>query len=240
MLFNSLTYAVFLPIVYLLYRVLPFRGQNLMLLAASYLFYGWWDWRFLFLMIVSTVIDFWTGLILDRAKLTRTQTWAPLAFLVVGGILLIGCDFGSLVHNLSGRADPRPIVTEHMPTVIGFLALFLVVARILFGWLSRLPEEQRRKRSMILSMITNLAILGTFKYFNFFIDSAVTVLNDAGIAAEPRHFSIVLPVGISFYTFQSMSYAIDIYRRQLKPIERFLDFGLFVAFFPQLDRKSVV
>lgn len=234
MLFNSLTYAVFLPIVYLLYRVLPFRGQNLMLLAASYLFYGWWDWRFLFLMIVSTVIDFWTGLILDRAKLTRTQTWAPLAFLVVGGILLIGCDFGSLVHHLVGRDDPRPIVTEHMPTILAFLGVFLIVARVLFGWLSSLPEEQRRKRSMILSMITNLAILGTFKYFNFFIDSAVTVLNDVGIAAEPRHFSIVLPVGISFYTFQSMSYAIDIYRRQLKPIERFLDFGLFVAFFPQL------
>lgn len=234
MLFNSLTYAAFLPVVYLLYRLLPFRGQNLMLLAASYLFYGWWDWRFLFLMIVSTVIDFWTGLILDRARLTRTQTWAPIAFLVIGGILLIGCDFGSLVHHLVGRDDPRPIVTEHMPTILGFLGLFLIVARILFGWLSSLPEEQRRKRSMILSMITNLAILGTFKYFNFFIDSAVTVLNDAGIAAEPRHFSIVLPVGISFYTFQSMSYAIDIYRRQLKPIERFLDFGLFVAFFPQL------
>ncbi len=234
MLFNSLTFAVFLPIVYLLYRGLPFRGQNLMLLAASYLFYGWWDWRFLFLMIVSTVIDFWTGLILDRAKLTRTQTWAPISFLVIGGVLLIGCDFSSLVHHLAGRADPRPIVTPHMPAVIGFLALFLVVARVLFGWLSRLPEEQRRKRSMILSMITNLAILGTFKYFNFFIDSAVETLNSVGIAAQPRHFSIVLPVGISFYTFQSMSYAIDIYRRQLKPIERFLDFGLFVAFFPQL------
>ena len=121
-----------------------------------------------------------------------------------------------------------------MPTILAFLGVFLIVARVLFGWLSSLPEEQRRKRSMILSMITNLAILGTFKYFNFFIDSAVTVLNDVGIAAEPRHFSIVLPVGISFYTFQSMSYAIDIYRRQLKPIERFLDFGLFVAFFPQL------
>ena len=234
MLFNSLNYALFLPVVYLMYRLLPFRGQNLMLLAASYLFYGWWDWRFLFLMIVSTVIDFWTGLILDRARLTRTQTWAPIAFLVVGGLLVVGCDFGSLVHHLAGRADPRPIVSEHMPATLGFLALFLVVARVLFGWLSRLPEEQRRKRSMILSMCTNLLILGTFKYFNFFIDSAVTALNDLGVAAEPRHFSIVLPVGISFYTFQSMSYAIDIYRRQLKPIERFLDFGLFVAFFPQL------
>lgn len=234
MLFNSLTYAVFLPIVYALYRLLPFRGQNLMLLAASYLFYGWWDWRFLFLMIVSTVIDFWTGLILDRAKLTKTQTWAPITFLVVGGLLLVGCDFSALIHTLVGNGDGRPIVTPHMPAVAGFLALGLTTIGLLFRWLTSLAEDKRRKYSMILSMCTNLAILGTFKYFNFFIDSLVTGLNAAGIAAEPRHFSLVLPVGISFYTFQSMSYAIDIYRREVKPAERFLDFALFVAFFPQL------
>lgn len=234
MLFNSLTFAVFLPVVYILYRVLRFRGQNLMLLGASYLFYGWWDWRFLFLMILSTVLDFWTGLILDQARLTRTQTWAPIAFVVIGGVLLIGCDFSALVHGLAGIADPRPILTPNMPTVLSCLTLGLLAARLLFGWLSRLPEAQRRKRSMILSMITNLTILGTFKYFNFFIDGFVGALDAANMEVEPRHFSIVLPVGISFYTFQSMSYAIDIYRRELKPVERFLDFALFVSFFPQL------
>jgi D-alanyl-lipoteichoic acid acyltransferase DltB (MBOAT superfamily) len=233
MLFNSLTYAVFLPVVYLLYRLLPFRGQNLMLLGASYLFYGWWDWRFLALMILSTVIDFWTGLILDRARLTKTQTLAPIAFLVSAGILLIGCDFSALLHALSGRST-GPVVTEHMPVVLGALAGGLGMVGLLFRWLSGLSEPNRRKYSMVLSMAVNLTILGTFKYFNFFIDSLVVGLNAAGIAAEPRHFSIVLPVGISFYTFQSMSYAIDIYRREVKPAERFLDFALFVAFFPQL------
>ena len=234
MLFNSLTFAIFLPIVYALYRILPFRGQNLMLLAASYLFYGWWDWRFLFLMIISTVIDFWTGLVLDRAKLTRTQTWGPIAFLVVSGLLLVGCDFSALLHRIGGIGDPRPIITPMLPTVAGGLALGLSVVGLLFRWLSGLPEAKRRKYSMILSMVTNLLILGTFKYFNFFIDSLVAALNAAGIAAQPHHFDIVLPVGISFYTFQSMSYAIDIYRRELKPVERFLDFALFVSFFPQL------
>src|SRR5579885_1284340 len=102
MLFNSLTFAIFLPIVYLLYRGLPFRGQNRMLLVASYLFYGWWDWRFLFLMIVSTVLDFWTGLILERAKMTRAQVWQPLAFVTIGALLLVGCHFGTLARTLVG------------------------------------------------------------------------------------------------------------------------------------------
>lgn len=234
MLFNSLTFAIFLPIVYLLYRGLPFRGQNLMLIAASYLFYGWWDWRFLFLMIVSTCLDFWTGLILERAKMTRAQVWLPLTFLVAGALLFVGCHFGTLVRTAVGMAAAGPIVGSTMPSVLLFLPLGLGTVALLFRWLSQLPENKRRKYSMILSMCVNLAILGTFKYFNFFIDSAVSALNAAGIAAEPRHFAIVLPVGISFYTFQSMSYAIDIYRRELKPVERFLDFALFVSFFPQL------
>src|ERR1700712_3853270 len=112
MLFNSLTFAIFLPIVYALYRVLPFRAQNYMLLAASYLFYGWWDWRFLFLMIVSTVLDFWTGLILERAKMTRQQGWLPLTFLTVGALLLVGCNFGTLMRTLTGMAATGPIISS--------------------------------------------------------------------------------------------------------------------------------
>ncbi|MBN8808835.1 MAG: MBOAT family protein [Sphingomonas sp.] len=234
MLFNSLTFAIFLPIVYLLYRGLPFRGQNRMLLVASYLFYGWWDWRFLFLMIVSTVLDFWTGLILERAKMTKAQVWQPLAFLTAGALLLVGCHFGALCRTLVGMPSDGPIVSAVMPSVLLYLPLGLGIAALLFRWLSGLPEDKRRKYSMILSMCVNLAILATFKYFNFFVDSLVSALNEVGIAAAPRHFNIVLPVGISFYTFQSMSYAIDIYKRELKPAERFLDFALFVAFFPQL------
>jgi D-alanyl-lipoteichoic acid acyltransferase DltB (MBOAT superfamily) len=234
MLFNSLTFAIFLPIVYALYRVLPFRGQNLMLLAASYVFYGWWDWRFLFLMIVSTVLDFWTGLILERAKMTQRQVWLPLAFLTIGALLLVGCNFGTLLRTMVGVSATGPIISTAMSAVLTYLPLGLCIAVLLFRWLSRLPENKGRKYSMVLSMCVNLLILATFKYFNFFVDSAVTALNDIGIAAQPRDFSIVLPVGISFYTFQSMSYAIDIYKRELKPAERFLDFALFVSFFPQL------
>jgi alginate O-acetyltransferase complex protein AlgI len=205
-----------------------------MLLAASYLFYGWWDWRFLFLMILSTTIDFWTGLILDRAKLTRGQIFAPISFLVLGAIFMVGFDLSALLRTMVGISVTGPIISPNMPAVLMYMPLGLATAALLFRWLSSLEEENRRRYSMFLSIVMNLAILGFFKYFNFFIDSLVTALNTAGIAAAPSHFDIVLPVGISFYTFQSMSYAIDIYRRELKPAEKFLDFALFVSFFPQL------
>ena len=86
MLFNSLEFLVFLAVVYALYRVLPFRSQNIMLLAASYLFYGWWDWRFLFLMIATTSIDFWSGLVIDRGRLTVREKAIPSVFLGLSAI----------------------------------------------------------------------------------------------------------------------------------------------------------
>ncbi|OYW45970.1 MAG: hypothetical protein B7Z08_00285 [Sphingomonadales bacterium 32-68-7] len=234
MLFNSLEFLVFLAVVYGLYRALPFRGQNWMLLVASYMFYGWWDWRFLFLMIFSTSVDFWTGLVLDRGRLKRNEWLVPAAFLSAAALLLIGCDFSELLRVVRGAGSGAPIVSPLMPHVLVGIPAFLSAAAIGYRVLVTLPEAQRRKACMIVSIVLQLAVLGFFKYFNFFIDSLVASLNAAGIAAQPSHFDIVLPVGISFYTFQSMSYAIDIYRRELKPTDRFFDFALFVSFFPQL------
>ncbi|MDJ0961379.1 MAG: MBOAT family O-acyltransferase [Acidimicrobiia bacterium] len=163
MLFNSLQYAFFLVIVLALYQVLSRRRQNLMLLVASYAFYAAWDWRFLSLIWISTIVDF-----------------------VVGRRLLA----------LRGRAGGR-------------------------WWLT-------------LSLATNLGLLGFFKYYGFFVDSAVALLDSAGLSLSTSTLSIVLPVGISFYTFQTLSYTIDIWRGKLDPVDSPLDFALFVAFFPQL------
>jgi alginate O-acetyltransferase complex protein AlgI len=162
-LFNSWIFLPFILIVFALYFALPLRGQNRMLLVASYVFYGAWDWRFLFLIALSTVVDYFVGIAIDR------------------------CD-----------------------------------------------SATRRRRWLLLSMSTNLGILGFFKYFNFFIDSATSIFAWFGLEASAGTLSIVLPVGISFYTFQTMSYTIDIYRDKLKPTTDFLDFALFVSFFPQL------
>ncbi|MDB5103943.1 MAG: putative rane protein involved in D-alanine export [Fibrobacteres bacterium] len=163
MLFNSLEYLLFLPCVLLLYHSLPFRLQNPLLLAASYFFYGYWDWRFLLLMILSTCCDF----ALANA-LARTET--PFA----------------------------------------------------------------RKAMLALSISINLGALGFFKYYNFFADSMARLLQSFGFHSNVGTLHIILPVGISFYTFQSMGYIIDVYRRDIKPIRGFFSYALFVSYFPQL------
>ncbi len=161
MTFTTLTFLLFLPTVVALYWRLPTRKmQNLLLLAASYLFYGWWDARFCLLILASSLVDFWVG------------------------------------RNLPG-------------------------SRYKNVWLS-------------ISLATNLGLLGFFKYFNFFIENMILLLSSLGLQANPWTLKVILPVGISFYTFQTLSYTIDVYRGRLKPTESLLDFLTFVAFFPQL------
>jgi alginate O-acetyltransferase complex protein AlgI len=163
-LFNSLTFVVFFVCVFALYWALRTpRPQNMLLLIASYIFYGAWSWKFLALLIASTVLDYAWGLL------------------------------------IASRTD------------------------------------RRQKRLFLLcSVVMNLAILGTFKYLGFFVTEASELLTALGLSASPRVLEIILPVGISFYTFQSMAYTIDVYRGKI-PVERSLvDFALYVAFFPQL------
>ncbi len=166
MLFNSIEYVLFLPIVFLLYWFVFNRQlvqRNAFLIAISYLFYGWWDWRFLLLIIISSAADF-----------------------------MIGRAMGA---------------TE---------------------------KEKERKPLLIASLVINLSILGFFKYFGFFVDSFAEVIRFLGM--EPNLFTlkIILPVGISFYTFQTLSYTIDIYRRKMAPTQDPFAFFAFVSFFPQL------
>jgi alginate O-acetyltransferase complex protein AlgI len=161
--FNSLQYAAFLPAVLLVYWNLRRRGQNLLLLAASYLFYSFWDWRFLGLLMLSTSVDFVTGRVLARTH-----------------------------------------------------------------------DGQHRRWVLSVSIVTNLAILGFFKYFNFFIDSGERLLGKLGLEWSAPMLHIALPVGISFYTFHGMSYTIDLFRRRIEPATSIVDFAAFVSFFPQL------
>ena len=163
MLFNSVEFVFFLPIVLLMVGILPVRWRNPFLLVASYYFYGSWDWRFLALLVATTCVDYW-------------------------------------------------------------------VARAIAA-----SEDERRRRFILrFSIFANLGVLGFFKYFNFFVDSAHAALSSVGLEVSRPMLDIVLPVGISFYTFQSMSYTIDVYRRDMEPARSFWDFALYVAFFPQL------
>ena len=166
MLFNSLDFAVFLPIVFALYWFVTnhnLKLQNALIVAVSYVFYGWWDWRFLSLIIFSTLVDYSIG---RRLK----------------------------------------------------------------------SEEKQSTRKILLwtSIIVNLGFLGFFKYYNFFLDNFVDAFSFFGQEIQPNTLNIILPVGISFYTFQTLSYSIDVYKKKLEPTEDFIAFSAFVCFFPQL------
>lgn len=170
MLFTEFRFILFFIIVFSLYWGLQKNmHRKLWLLICSYIFYGAWDWRFLSLIWISTVVDYSIGWILSR---------------------------------------PIP--------------------------------ESRRKVLLVLSLLTNLGLLGFFKYFNFFVESALNFLNFLGIPAQPSSLKIILPVGISFYTFQTLSYSIDVYRRRLEPTKNLLNFALYVSFFPQLVAGPIV
>jgi len=166
MLFNSFEFAIFLPIVFLLYWFVfnkQVKWQNLFLLVTGYVFYGWWDWRFLLLIAFSTTLDFWVGVQLGKIE------------------------------------DPK-----------------------------------KRKLVFSLSCLVNLGFLGFFKYYNFFIANFISACESLGYHPSITVLKIILPVGISFYTFQSLSYTADVYLKKIKPTTDFVLFAAFISFFPQL------
>ncbi|WP_343695564.1 MBOAT family O-acyltransferase [Flavobacterium sp.] len=166
MFFNSIAFAIFLPIVFVLYWFVFNKNkstQNALLIVASYYFYSCWDWRFLFLLVFSTFLDYYTGIQIEKGK-----------------------------------------------------------------------SEKSRKFWFWLSILVNLGFLGVFKYYNFFASSFAELLDSIGIKASPILLDVILPVGISFYTFHGLSYVIDIYFKRIKAEYNFVDYSLFVSYFPLL------
>lgn len=165
MLFNSYEYLIFLPVVFLLYWFVfrEHRWQNFLIVVASYVFYGWWDWRFLLLITFTMLCSYASG---------------------------------RLLENAAGRTYRR-----------------LVTAAVI---------------------VINLGILGVYKYYDFFAESFCGLLQCLGFQAHPRTLGLILPVGISFYTFQALSYTVDVYRRKISPVRDVVAFAAFISFFPQL------
>ena len=166
MFFNSIDFTIFLPIVFILYWFVTSKNlklQNFLIVIASYTFYGWWDWRFLSLIIFSTLVDYTIGI-----QLSKTN------------------------------------------------------------------KVTKRKILLWISVLVNLGFLGFFKYYNFFLDNFIQVFTILGMPIKANSLNIILPVGISFYTFQTMSYTIDVYRKKLDPTKDLIAFSAFVSFFPQL------
>ena len=163
MLFNSYEFWVFFGIVLATYHCLPHRGQNVLLLVASNIFYGWWDWRFLILLLFSTVLDYASGL-----------------------------------------------------------------------WIEKSTMQRRKKAALVISVVVNLTFLGFFKYYGFFAQEMLGLLGSLGVRASLPVLNIILPVGISFYTFNSMSYVIDVYRGVVKAEPDLLTYSVYVCYFPHM------
>ncbi|HHH50537.1 MAG TPA: MBOAT family protein [Saprospiraceae bacterium] len=166
MFFNSIDFALFLPIVFIIYWFVVnknLRLQNFFIVVASYVFYGWWSWKFLSLILFSTLVDYTIG-----RKLSKEN------------------------------------------------------------------NKTKRKIYLWISLLVNLGFLAFFKYYNFFLDNFVSAFSFFGTEISASSLNIVLPVGISFYTFQTLSYTIDVYKRKLQPTNDFIAFAAFVSFFPQL------
>ena len=238
--YNSWAFWGLFALVLLPYWRLPHRHQNSLLLAASYLFYGFWDYRFLFLILLSTAIDFVAGRAIAGEQQPPRQLKQLAALLLAASFVLCSnIDYGALTAAaLAGSAQallaalPGRLADLLVPAVtVGMIAGF----GLYYRYVEAQPEARRRKLCMVASMVANLSILAFFKYFSFFADSFAELLTSIGLG-HPSWFTlnVLLPAGISFYTFQSMSYCIDIYRGHAKPTSNFRDFALFVCFFPHL------
>ena len=222
------------------YWRLSHRHQNDLLLVASYFFYGFWDYRFLFLILISTSVDYIGGLGVAGIRLTPSHL-RRLGLLIAGSAILLCANvrYPDLFEGLVGIDGQR--ILEALPHTLhdSWIPIAVAAACLIYGcalpWLYQLPEAARRKYFLVISMVANLGILGFFKYFDFFIDSFGALVRSMGFG-EPSWatLGILLPAGISFYTFQAMSYTIDIYRGHAKPTQHFRDFALFVCFFPHL------
>lgn len=215
--FTAWYYPFFLLGVAGLYWQLGQRGRTWLLLAASYVFYGAWDWRFLSLIAASTLVDFFCTNAMDGRRMGRLPA--------LGGSLLPAFWLGGLSTFGLARFDPL-ILQAAMASGVAFFLLYEAF------W--RMEEGRRRKVFLLLSIITNLVTLGFFKYFGFFVDTAQALLALAGFGGGSLVVEILLPVGISFYTFQSISFAVDVYYRRIHACGDLPTFAAFIAFFPQL------
>ena len=235
MLFNSVEFPIFFLIVLALYALLSKRLklQNWLVLAASYVFYGWWDVRFLFLITLSTVIDYSAALMIERGRIERGARIRLSLALVGGALFFVTLPYDALLRGLV-RGEVPDLASANWNAVLlaGFAA---AVLNGTYGFFTRVSEEARRRLFLGVSVVANLGLLGIFKYFDFFAESfAALWLSAFGTELDVWTLNVVLPVGISFYTFQTMSYTIDVYRRSTKASDNLLQVAAYVAFFPQL------
>lgn len=243
MLFNSLTFAVFFVGVFSLYWLLRrfYRAQNLLLLGASYCFYGWWDIRFLVLIVISTVLDYCCALSIDKRRMSPAQRAKASAYLLTASVIFLGINSHAFNVRMAGFRPSVVVDWGHVfaAPMYWWIILGLGSAIVLFNaaypFLARLSPSSYRRFFLALSVMVNLTMLGFFKYFNFFVDTFKSLVESVlGITPGGWVLDIILPVGISFFVFQTMSYTIDVYRGKMKATDSLIEVATYISFFPQL------
>jgi len=234
--FNSVTFITFFILVFTLYKQLPHRAQNIFLLIASYVFYAWWSLPFLFLIIISTILDYVCGLMIGEGCIPKIKRHVIASWLVLSAFFLIVIQWNNIN---AAQSSQKPLFSRLFSDksawcILLATVLIILAFNLLYDIFVRLTIPNRQRLFLILSIAGNLSILCAFKYLNFFIDNLQPILHALGFDSNRLHLQIVLPVGLSFYIFMTMSYTIDIYRRRLIPTKHIHEYALFVAFFPKL------
>lgn len=217
--------------------------QHWVLLALSYVFYGWWDVRFLVLILLTSTIDYAAGLGMNGVKLSRSKLVAMSTSFVACAAVFLGLNWPLVQKEGMGPFSVENFLEPSWAGIwpaVGALAVLAAAGPFIYAWFFGLSERARRRAFLITTIVTNLSILGFFKYFNFFTDSLTGIGSMLGFEYVPPALKVVLPVGISFYTFQSMSYVIDAYRKDVEPERSYIRYLFFVSYFPQLVAGPII
>ncbi|RLS92014.1 MAG: MBOAT family protein, partial [Planctomycetota bacterium] len=237
--------------------------QHALITVLSYVFYAWLDVRFLILLLITSLVDFVAALGMDKEELSWKRRWKLSGFTMVMALLTLGLNW-QLVQGVGREGIAWTIDSVLQPLLVGDWTLratdsiatprtyaawislgacliFSIAWPFVYEWLWRAYRgEARRKAFLVASVISNLGVLGFFKYFNFFIAGISAASVAFGADFTRPHLDVLLPMGISFYTFVSMSYTIDAYRKQLTPERSFMRFSLFVCYFPHLVAGPII
>jgi alginate O-acetyltransferase complex protein AlgI len=241
MLFQTVEFLILLVVVIIAIAIIRHRRwQHGLMTAASFVFYGWWDVRFLLLIVLSTVVDYSAAMGIVRSRRMTASRLAKLGFLLLAAAVFFllpnwpEWQAALKSGSLPDAGTPWIARWSGMFPAIGLIVVIAILGPLTYLLWSRLKDKSRRRAFLLTSVLVNLGVLAFFKYFDFFVQSAEGVAGSLGHNISITALEVALPIGISFYTFQTMSYTIDVYRGEIRPERSLLRLGLYVSYFPQL------
>ena len=210
--------------------------QNILLLVASYIYYAWWDVRFLFLIVVSTVVNYCCGLLIANPQMRMRERITASIWILAACFLFVTVQWQGAQASFEKFVFTRDWLALFSWNggwiILGVVCIAVMLLNLPHHRIETLSEETRRKAFLITGILSNLGILGFFKYYNFFIDNLESLIRGLHFDPSLLRLNIVLPIGVSFYTFKGISYCVDTYKGRNQSAHLYVDFAAFIAFFP--------